>query len=326
MKAWVICQAGTGVGLGHLSRSLVIAKMLQARFCAEVSLLIQGEPLEREDIGVFRHQFISPNQDLAEQLKAGGEVDLLVLDLHPKRIPGNLDEVLKLLRATDTKLVGIDGLLGLRAELDLIFIPSFQFNPPVDPQPSTPIVYGWDCFLLDVERKQAAWTPGSRVLALTGGSDVTRLGATWPSLLNDLLPPDIVLDWVTGPFADKPNFPEFLRINLTEHIAPTGLGMLMRQASYAVTVFGVSFYELLYLGVPTVVFSPYGGKDTAELNTIAESGVALVAADEREATQKLVELMHDDGLARQLSERARAQICISGAQRLGSEIADLMAN
>lgn len=326
MEVLIVCHAGAGIGLGHLSRALVIAKALRTRFGAEVQWLIQSDPLQRDDLKAFPHRFVPLDHDLAGQLAAHAPVDLVLLDLQPQRVPPALGPAIGALRAAGAKVVAIDGLLAYRPELDLIFMPSFQFRPPTDLKEGAPIVYGWDCFLLDTQWAPLPWTPGRRVLALTGGSDTTQLGATWPALLNHSLPADAELHWVTGPFAEKPNWPAMQRIKMIEHVAPAGLGPLMQQANYAVTVFGVSFFELLYLGVPTVVFSPYGGKDIAEMNAIAESGMALVAADEREATEYLAELLSHEDMAMQLSQRARATLGTSGAQRLCSEIAGLMAH
>lgn len=325
MKVLITCHAGVGIGLGHLSRSLVIAKALQSRFGAEVQWLIQSDPLARHELSAFQHRFVPPDQDLAKEMLAQGPVDLVLLDLQPQRLPLDLGRAIGALRASGAKVVAIDGLLAYRAELDLIFMPSFQFRPPADLTDGAPIVFGWDCFLLDGHVAPTPWVPGRRVLALTGGSDATHLGEGWPNLLNEVLPTDVALHWVTGPFAAKPNWPRVPRLEMVEHVAPQGLGPLMQRADYAVTVFGVSFFELLYLGVPTVVFSPYGGKDSYELNAIAEAGVALVAADERDATQRLLELLGHDALARQLSERARAKLSRSGAERLCSEISGLMS-
>jgi hypothetical protein len=254
-----------------------------------------------------------------------GRVDLVLLDLQQQRVPEELGPAIDAWRRAGARVVAIDGLLALRPLLDLIFIPSFQFRSPADLQPGAPIVHGWDCFLLDAQLAPTPWAPGRSVLALTGGSDATQLGRTWPGLLDQALPVDTALHWVTGPFAQTPNWPMNPRIHMTEHLAPAGLGPLMQGAHYAVTVYGVSFFELLYLGVPTVVFSPYGGKDSAEMQGIASARVALVAADEREATERLQALMADDELARGLSMRARAALSVSGAQRLCSEIEGLMA-
>ncbi len=288
--------------------------------------MIQGDPLLRDDLLVLEHRFVPLDLDLAAQLAGETPVDLLVLDVHPQQVPAGLGRVIGAWRAAGAKVIAIDGLLNLRPELDLIFIPSFQFKPPADLQDGAPIVWGWDCFLLDVPSASAPWQPGRRVLALTGGSDATQLGASWPGLLNRALPHDAELHWVTGPYALKPNWPAAPRIPMFEHVAPAGLAALMRQTHCAVTVFGVSFFELLAWGVPTVVFSPYGDKDAAELGAIAASGVAWVAADEHDATERLVELLEQEELARELSQRARAALGQSGVQRLCSEMAALIAD
>ena len=71
MKVLITCHAGIGIGLGHLSRSLVIAKALQDRFGAEVQWLIQSDPLARHELSAFQHRFVPPDHDLATA-RAGG--------------------------------------------------------------------------------------------------------------------------------------------------------------------------------------------------------------------------------------------------------------
>jgi len=214
MRVLIICHAGVGIGLGHLSRSLVIAKALRARFGAEVRLLIQSDLLERGNLDAFQHRFVSLDHDLVGQMVSDVLVDLVLLDLQQQRVPLALGRAIGVLRAAGTKVVAIDGLLAYRPELDLIFIPSFQFHPPADMKEGAPIVFGWDCFLLDPQWVPSLWTPGRRVLALTGGSDTTQLGTTWPTLLNQSLPLDAELHWVTGPFAAKPDWPVTQRIRM----------------------------------------------------------------------------------------------------------------
>jgi spore coat polysaccharide biosynthesis predicted glycosyltransferase SpsG len=325
MKAFIVCHAGVDIGLGHLSRCLVIAKALHKRFGADINWIIQGGVMERSALKAFRHRFIPLDCNLAEEMASEDQVDLVLFDLHPQHVPRNLGSMMSALRDSGTKIVAIDGLLAYRSELDLIFVPSFQFGPPAHSEQGASIVFGWDCFLLDASLTPEPWQPGRRVLILTGGSDTTRLGETWPHLLNKYLPTDLELHWVTGPFARPPQWPDVQRLTIVEHVAPDGLEPLMQQSNYAITVFGVSFFELLRLGVPTVVFSPYGSKDSSELQVIAEKGVALVANDEREAIDRLVELLKQDELARQMTERARTALKISGVERLCSEISALMA-
>lgn len=324
MNVLIVCHAGSGIGLGHLTRSLVIGKALQKKFDANVRYLIQSEPIIRHDLDEFGYDFLPPERDLAAAIEVIKPVDLILLDLQPQRVSSNLQPVIRSLRTEGIKVVAIDGLRDFREDLDLIFIPSYRLDVADEWQSGTPVAFGWDCYLLDDKDGAGEWTPGNQVLALTGGSDATGLGLSWPSLLNEELPSSAVLDWVTGPFASMPIIPKPARIMINQHIAPEGLGQLMRQANYAVTVFGVSFFELLSLGVPTVVFSPYGDKDSAELQGIAEAGIALTATDEKEATSQLIRLMTDETLARQLSEKANELLCVSGTVRLCSEISKLM--
>jgi len=327
MKIMLGGHAGTGVGLGHMTRSLVAAKALQRELGADVQLLIQGDEVCWTDLAAFSHRFIGPDADLSAQIKASqaqGRLDVLVFDLQPRKVPTDFGDLLDALRASACKLVAVDGLLAYRPQLDLIFTPSFHLALPPDLPEGAPIVLGWDCFLLNVQEVPRAWQPGRRVLALTGGSDATALGKTWPRLLDETLPPETELHWVTGPFALPPSLPASPRLGIHEHVAPKGLGPLMQASDYAVTVFGVSFFELMYLGIPTVVFSPYGSKDNRELEGIAQSGAALVAHDEAEASSLLLDLMNDDALARRLSHRSRTLLGKPGAARLCAEIANLM--
>jgi len=98
----------------------------------------------------------------------------------------------------------------------------------------------------------------------------------------------------------------------------------MGNANYAITVYGVSFYELLYYGVPTIVFSPYGNKDNSELEVIAEMGIALVADDEHDAIKKLMVLMENEQLASTLSLKSLLQMSVQGGYKFASCIAKLM--
>jgi spore coat polysaccharide biosynthesis predicted glycosyltransferase SpsG len=90
----------------------------------------------------------------------------------------------------------------------------------------------------------------------------------------------------------------------------------MNSANYAITIFGVSFFELLKMGVPTVVFSPYGAKDLLDMQYIAKAGIALVANDERDAVEQMEKLMQDENLSRVLSLRAEESMKDAGSARL----------
>lgn len=327
LKALVVCHAGTGLGLGHLTRALVVARALQQELGVQVQLLIQGDVVSMDALDRVVHQFLPSHESLSDAvtlLARQNDVHLLVFDLHPMQVPVDIDDLFVELRSHDRKLIAVDALACHSRFLDLVFIPAFQFQPPPNTEDVAKFIFGWDCFLLNVQQKPRPWQLGKNVLILSGGSDATELGRNWPRELNDTLPKDSDLHWITGPFAQAPVWPECPRIKMHNHIAPPGLDDFMVNANYAITVYGVSFYELLYYGVPTVVFSPYGHKDNSELKAIAEMGVALVATDEHDAIIKLMALMEDNQLATTLSLKSLHHMSVQGGYRFASSIAKLM--
>lgn len=323
LQVLIVCHAGAGLGLGHLTRSLVVAQELKATLGARVNFLIQGDFVERSNLNEFHHRFISRSEDLLSHVSAETPLDLLILDLHSACIPNRLESMLLEFKKSNTKIISIEALLAYRELLDLIFVPSFQVNDSLKVLGGAALVYGWDCYLIPEVNRKNPWVPGNKVLVLTGGSDATNLGQVWPSVLNEMLPKGTEIHWVRGPFAEQPVLPASVRVRFIVHDSPAALGPLMQSVNYAVTVFGVSFFELLHNGVPTVVFSPYGSKDEPELNQIKELGVALVAAAALEATHCLAELMLNAEQARELSERARTTLKSSGVKRFADEVKPL---
>jgi spore coat polysaccharide biosynthesis predicted glycosyltransferase SpsG len=323
----VVCQAGVGIGLGHLTRSLVVTRALRKVLRATVCILIQGDAVKRADLDEFQHHFVGLTEDLSSVVRERVQEmipQVVIFDLHPRLVPKDIDELLDELQQRGRKLVSVDALVTHRRRLDLVFIPSFHFHPPYNWTGAEHIVFGWDCFLLNVKRAPTEWKPGGQVLVLTGGSDTTGLGKTLPSQLDAVLPRSTRLHWVTGPYARGPDWPASPRLRMLNHQSPSGLDDLMVEANYAVTVYGVSFFELLYYGVPTVVFSPYGDKDDAELAVIAKERVALVAKDEADAVGKLKQLMADHKLAASLSLHARQRMSALGGQKFAQAVAELL--
>jgi hypothetical protein len=90
------------------------------------------------------------------------------------------------------------------------------------------------------------------------------------------------------------------------------------------TVFGVSFFEVLQYGIPTVVFSPYGNKNNKELDALSKEGVAMVESNSKLAINSLIKLMNNDKLSKKYSINALKKMSINGVQNLSNEIYSLM--
>jgi len=128
---------------------------------------------------------------------------------------------------------------------------------------------------------------------------------------------------VIGPYASRPVLKEKKIINIKEYLSPNNISKLMQKANYAISVFGVSFFELLKTGIPTVVFPAIKSKNKLEIEIIKKSGVAIVAKNEYEATRLLIKLMSDNNRALFISKKASAKLKTSGEIRLSDAVANL---
>lgn len=317
-KILIVCQSGVGVGLGHLKRSIVVANSLKEAVQAEIRLIVHGDEISLENFQGIPCKFLRRNVNLIEQIThyvKAEKVQLVIFDLQLQMIPPNINKMFQDLRGLGCKFIAIDSMYQYAEFLDLIYTPSFRQQGANITKPIKKMLYGWDCFLLDVHGRRCEWSDGKKVLALTGGSDAANLGSAWLLELDAKLPKRAELHWVTGPFALPPVLPKNPRIQIENHVSPSSLNKLMSEVNYSITVYGVSFFELLYYGVPTVVFSPYSGKDNLDLDEIEALGVALVARDEHDAINQLNLLMDDEKLAKSLSIKGMELIASNGKKR-----------
>lgn len=328
LRALLVCHAGAHIGLGHLTRALVVAEALQRGLGAEVRLLVQGEAVRRKWLDRVSHRFVAAEADLAAEIAAdvhAGAADFVIFDLHPGSLPPALPQLLSDLRRRGVRMVGIDCLLERCNDLDLTWIPSFRVDPARLAPCRAPVNFGWDAYLLSLARAPRPWAPGPRVLVLTGGSDTAGLGCFLPETIDAALPAGSEIRWVRGPYAPEPSLPKATRLRWFVAAAPESLDDLILETNYALTVFGVSCFELLQYGVPTVAFSPYGDKDAGELAGLAQEGVAWVAADARSAVSLLGRLMRDHAAARDLARSALARMSVRGADRFVQRIREMVS-
>jgi len=316
----LVCHAGPQLGIGHLTRMLALGEALERRD-GPPRLLLAGEPVGRSDLTRFDHSVVSLEDDLLAQVDTvANSGDVLVFDLHPKLIPSDFTRRAEEWRARGHRVVGIDAMLSVCASLDVTWVPSLLVPTEATAACADIIEFGWDSFLI----KPGPDGPGSdRVLVLTGGSDVTGQAATLPSLIDSALPDGTEVWWVQGPFADAPVVPARPRLRWMVQQAPEGLEGLITQCGYALTIFGVTLFELLQAGMPTVVFSPYEDREFPELEIVSDEDVAIVAESVPAAVLELAELVGDGHRAAELSATARSRMAVNGADRLAGLIHSL---
>ncbi len=323
----LVCHASSSMGLGHLARLMALAQAIRKTGSAQPEFLIFGDTIENEELASFNFSCHSPENDFVTSVKTTVEAitpSIVVFDLYPKMLSPTLEELFAWLQSRDIRLVGIDSLVKYCQLLDFTWVPSFYFDSSKIPSCTNKLKSGWDSFLIQQRLPNQAWKPGSNILVLTGGGDVTHLGNSLPQQLDNLLPQESEIHWVRGPYANPPTIPANQRLNWHVHTAPPQLDELIVQSNYVLTVFGVSFFEVLQYGIPAVVFSPYDAKDQPELEALAKEKVAVVCNTSDSAAQRLVMLMNDTDLAQACSQSALEKLSVNGAQQLAKLICSLI--
>lgn len=338
----IVCQAGVGIGLGHLARALALGKALLKCQQIKPHLLLQAEPLSKQGLDQIPHSYVSRDANLTssihQQIEATGS-SAVVFDLHPNHIPAGLDLLLKILGEKKILRVGIDSLMpfaGSANLLDLLCLPGFYIPDAILAQcKPVPVLSGWDYYLIDPPLKTKPEHPPipeygdirrKRLLVLTGGSDVSGLSQTLPGRLDGVLPMEIEVLWVQGPYSKPPVLPESPRLLWSLCIAPESLATLMASVDYALTIYGVSLFELFAHGVPTLVFSPYGTRDTAELLELAKANIAWIAKDEEDAIEMLLDLLNNPVETARLAQQGLRHVDAKGAERLANAILKRIAH
>jgi spore coat polysaccharide biosynthesis predicted glycosyltransferase SpsG len=327
LKVLLVCYVGAEIGIGHLSRLLALAEVLKEKNNIISEFLIFGDLVKKKELSNFIvHNVLITDSFtiMIEDILKNKSFDGLIFDLYSKRSFNNLDIFFKKLKDKNISLIGIDSLVDYCDILDILWMPSFNFDHSKHKKCTALIKSGWDSFLIRKRFENKIWEPGSKVLILTGGSDISNLGKTLPIELDRLLSINTQIHWVKGPFSSEPILPNKCKLNWVIHDSPEEIDELIIQSDYIMTVFGVSFFEALQYGIPTVVFSPYGKKDDDEMKALKKEDIAMIADNSKSAVNNLFDLMNNNELARKYSLRALNKMLINGTQNLSMKIYSLI--
>ena len=326
-KILLVCYVSSKIGLGHLSRLLALAQTLKKDKKVIPEFLIFGDLIKKDELDSFTvHTFSVENNfvQTIQNLFKNNSFKGIVFDIYQNHNIKKLYRLFTQLKQQNIFLVGVDSLIEYCDILNLIWIPSFNFNTNRYINCKSKLKSGWDSYLIQKRLKQKVWAPGSKVLVLTGGSDALNLRERLPSKLDKILDKNSEINWVKGPFSKKPKLPEKTRLNWIIHDAPQKLDELILESNFVLTVFGISFFEVLQYGVPTVVFSPYNKKDDDDLVALSKENVAVVAYNMKSAIEELINLIKNVDFAKKLSANALKKMSKNGTKKFSEEIYKLL--
>lgn len=324
----LICSVSPEIGMGHLSRLLSLANTLKKDKKIKTEFLIFGDLVKTNELSQFTVYNFSLNENLFEKIKTTSDLnnfDLLVFDLRHELKNINYAILFAYLKERKIFLISIDSLIEYSHILDLIWMPSICFNLSNNSYNKNKFRLGWDTLLIDKRRQHKIWSKGFKILILTGGSDYANLGSTLPAELDKTFDKNFELHWVKGPFSQEPDISKKSKLNWTIHRSPQYLDDLITQSNYVITVFGISFFEALQYGIPTVVFSP-NNKDEDSLKVLSNENVAIVADNTKNAVRRLFDLVNNDEVAKKYATNALKKMSNNGTMKLANEIYSLLGN
>ena len=326
-KILLVCYVTPKIGLGHLSRLLALAQNLKKDKKVVPEFLIFGDLIKKDELDSFVTHNFSVENDFAQTIQGllkDNNFKAIVIDVYQNHNLINLDNLFTQLKQQNIRIISIDCLIEYCDILDLIWIPSFNFDTNKHCNCKSLLRSGWDTYLIQKRLNHKKWRSGLKILVLTGGSDVANLGKTLPTQLDQILDKNSEVHWVKGPLSDDPILPERQKLKWILHDAPQQLDELIVECNYVLAVFGISFFEVLQYGIPTVVFSPYDNKDDKDLVALSKEDVAIVSYNSEAAIKELSNLMINQKLANKLSMNALKKMSINGSQQLSKEIHSLL--
>lgn len=314
---------GRRFGLGHFGRSTVVNGRLQTDERLKVRQFVAHENSNqlREKIitnGATPLRIDGLSSAIKDPFKSPG---LVLLDIPWNQLGQDVQEAIESARQEGNKVVGVDVPEKFLNCFDLVFQPNFSQGYR---RKYPKVVSGWDCFLLPHRARRTNQEREGTLVIAVGGSDVANLVDSWVRPLMESPGWFRTVEVIRGPFTrNLPNEnPE--HVHVIDHRDAVDIPKILARASFGLCVYGISFFELLAAGIPTVTYSPYGPHHTAELREIESLGIALVAKSPEEAIDKLHELSRQPELATESGLKAAALLESPGEKRLHAEIVRLL--
>lgn len=319
----IITQANSEIGMGHLSRCLVIARKLKEEYGANVVFQIEpNETTERilEQQGMqFRNNIdFKDIENFVKQIKILPNLvnfEGVIIDLIDK-----YQERLKdLLPKLETKITLIDTIIENCSDNIISIIPSLTLS---NFSANSKVYAGKDYFLLKEELSGYNSNIAEKefdILILTGGSTIPQ---------KDFLKQFIELQhrykiiFILGPFTDKEKYMNLLDEmglhKVQKVFAPNNLNEIYKKTKLALSIYGVSVFELLSMGVPTIVYKVSKEDDESLVQVLEQKRVCInaVKMSENGLLQDLIEsTLNDNELKKLLSVRSSEYIdCLGGSR------------
>jgi len=254
-------EAGQGIGIGHLCRSLVIAKEF-LDFGQPSFFLINDDPTAKDRVSAQGFPFELCKLDGKELPSIIGKAPKIVI-FDTKR---DITALIQSIKPLGHKSILLDNITPARLGADVVIYPSALFGNQLNRPGFAGHVYGGaqyvvvdETYLKAREKCQVLkHQPPYHILVTMGGSDPRQLTYQVVNSLRCRSQP-IDIKVVIGPaFTSDPRLGDMEQENDARlHFirGQDNLAFLMDDSHIAITAMGTTLYELAAVGVPAIVIA-----------------------------------------------------------------------
>ena len=259
-NVFIISDFGSKVGLGHFKRSEILTKEIKRYFKKEINVknfyfgsnnFFKKKPIKIENFKKFIKKKIIKFRPNCLIFNISRDFENIILN-----------DILRLKKNFPlVKFNSLDGNTKNINAYDILWIPNIFLEKKY--QKKKKIFYGWDKIFIDRFNKKEIKRDRSTLLISIGGTDKFRLTKKLPIILQDKKFSNLKFLWVRGPFSKKPTFKKKNSIKIIEK--KLTLHKVYMRSSFAIVLFGVSFFETVHYGIPQVIHFPKQKKERDEL-------------------------------------------------------------
>lgn len=268
-------DGGSSTGMGHIFRTMHLARTFQNRFHWAVTFIVKKSQQSKDIIEERGYPVISLNENLNVHKEASAVnriarnhcFDVIVFDLK-KRMGSDYFGTVK--QGTQTKIVLIDNISSSQ-DVDLIVLPIAHIDKKMIPHAIRKKCYfGLDYLIVSdsmlSSRKKKISPSVKNILITMGGSDPANITLLVMKYLsrhskeNPAIYQQLALHVVIGPsFKSRDTVFRFIKDNefptFTTHKDVVDLAPLLSHSDICIVSFGITTYECLVVGVPTLIIS-----------------------------------------------------------------------
>ncbi len=328
----LICSCSEKFGLGHIARMCVLQEAFKQETSYRPQLAILGSYTCSLKSKVSEILCVNddPQKLFSELIKFIDrmKIRVVIFDLHAVHEGRVVEKFIGSLRNRRLKCIGVDCFINSSALMDFVWVPAIACATMSDvtSKRNGKVSFGWDHILLSDKKYHGIRSNGRRVIVLTGGGDVLGLGSWLPSVIDRQLKRGSVINWVKGPFALFPELPLNPSLNWEVHDNPSDIEGILNESDFALTLFGVSFFEALKYGLPSVVIPLKENQNVAEFQILKKQRVALCAQTPLDGVEILAMLMQDSNLADEISSNALKKLSVKGREEFVHKTIRLLEN